>query len=166
MLRNVIMKIALFLSAYSSLFLIFLIKNFDTESIRWVFLILTVVPAVLLLLALFFLSRIAGSQEKISKLENINSTNIEFIVAYILPFLALDFTLLPDVISLSILFLILGFIYVRSNLFFMNPTLNLFGYDIVKGYIGERPITIITRRKIDIDKHPITHIAGDAYLGG
>ncbi len=70
-----------------------------------------------------------------------------YIVSYVFPFLGLNFDDPLNTISLGIFFVILGVIYINSNMVHINPILNIFGYHI---YEIETPsgstYTVISRK--------------------
>jgi hypothetical protein len=64
-----------------------------------------------------------------------------------LPFLAVDFKNVSDVVSLGIVFAVIGLLYVNSNLIHTNPLLNLARYQIFEVQEAEGKTTaLITRR--------------------
>jgi len=69
---------------------------------------------------------------KIKSVENINSVNSAYLATYIIPFLAIDFTNIVDVSSLVLLFVVLAFLYVKSDMIYVNPILNFIGYNLIE----------------------------------
>ncbi|SRR5579884_97028 len=55
-----------------------------------------------------------------------------YIVTYVIPFLVDDFLEPSKILALTILMTTIGVLYIRANLFHVNPTLNLFGYKLYK----------------------------------
>lgn len=51
-----------------------------------------------------------------------------YIVTYIIPFLAFAFSEWQQAVALAAFFVMLGFLYVNSDLIHINPTFNFFGY--------------------------------------
>lgn len=71
-------------------------------------------------------------QINVVETKNINYEHITFLVTYIIPLLSFDVSNLRYLIVLSLLLLIIGAIYIKTNLFYANPTLALLGYHIYK----------------------------------
>lgn len=69
---------------------------------------------------------------KILKVENINYEHLTFLTTYIIPLICIDIKQLRYFIVFVILLVIIGCIYIKTNLFYANPTLALLGYYIYK----------------------------------
>lgn len=72
----------------------------------------------------------------IKKIENLNFETLSFLITYVVPLVCfdLDFNLDKDrnfLMLILVLFLI-GWIYVKTNIFYTNPTLAVLGYRIYK----------------------------------
>lgn len=63
----------------------------------------------------------------IRSIENISNNHLSFLATYILPFVTFDFHDNRNWIILIFMLVIIGIIYVRTNFFYTNPTLSLFG---------------------------------------
>jgi hypothetical protein len=89
----------------------------------------------------------------ITNVENINYEHLTFLTTYIIPLVCFDLSKTRYVAVMAILLVIIGAIYVKTNLFYANPSLALLGYQIykVKGkFIGneESEVVVITRQKL------------------
>lgn len=94
---------------------------------------------------------------KITKLENIDYEHLTFLTTYIVPLVCFNFTDTRYHIVLLILLVVIGIIYIRTDLFYANPTLALFNYRIYKidGEFKEgvrNNIILITRSKLEINQ--------------
>lgn len=99
-----------------------------------------VVPFLSLLLLLIgivyfkaFDYRIKGTsplQVKIINLKNKNYEHLTFLTTYIVPLICFDLSSVRYTIILGVLLVIIGAIYVKTDLFFANPTLALLGFHI------------------------------------
>jgi|TARA_B110000240_G_C13469789_1_gene440404 hypothetical protein len=91
---------------------------------------------------------------KITKIESIDYEHLTFLTTYIVPLVCFNFVNLRYQIVLVILLIVIGIIYVRTDLFYANPTLALLNYRIYK-IDGEfkdgqrRDIVLISRKKLD-----------------
>lgn len=63
----------------------------------------------------------------ISSIENISNNHLSFLATYILPFVTFDFKDTRNWIILIFMLIVIGVIYVKTNFFYTNPTLSLFG---------------------------------------
>lgn len=65
----------------------------------------------------------------ISFLENKNSEIMSYVASYFFPLVSFSLaTTWRHVVVLTILFVVLGFIYIRSDVYYRNPTMLLLGY--------------------------------------
>ena len=53
-----------------------------------------------------------------------------YIVSYLVPFLTVSFTEVASAVSFVIFIVVIGIIYVSSNMIYINPILNLRGYHL------------------------------------
>lgn len=166
MLRKYV-KILLFLVSYIPLFIILLIKNNDNDIIVYSILILVFVPLVLIYFMYNSVKNISGDYVKIDKIENVNRISLEYFVAYIIPFLDFKLNEIPDALSLIILLLFMCFIYVKSDLLYLNPILNILGFNVFKIISEKRELMIITKKNIGElkDSEEIIPLSNDVLLG-
>jgi hypothetical protein len=86
---------------------------------------------------------------KIIKIENVNYEHLTFLTTYIIPLICFDLSQVRYAIVLLILLIIIGAIYVKTNLFYANPTLALLGYHIYKvEIISGEPLIYISKDKL------------------
>ncbi len=65
--------------------------------------------------------------EKINKIENVNWEHLTFLTTYIIPFVTFNFNEERNGLIFFLLLLIIGLIYLKTNMFYTNPTLALLG---------------------------------------
>jgi len=140
-------KLFLFLSSYTPLFLILILTKYSLT-------ILIVLGLVSLIsnLYLVYIIRLSVKMEgryikEIKKIEFNSEKFIEYIVAYIVPFLGFNLGKWQEVLALGILFGLIGFIYIRSEMIYMNPMLNLFGYELYKVETDKKSFMVISKTK-------------------
>lgn len=99
--------------------------------------VLSVLSVILLILGVIFLFslryKIKGSLDhpkKVKKIKNLNYEHLTFLTTYIIPFICFDLDDTRNTIIFVFLLVIIGAIYIRTNLFYSNPTLALLGYQI------------------------------------
>lgn len=138
---------ALFLVSYIPLFFILAIQNISValinektllDSLLYV-LKTNVLSDILILISLLsliyyfvfvYLNSKGGfrNPKKIIKLKNSGVEYLSYLATYIIPFLGLKFDSWNNILATTLLFLVIGFIYTKTNLLYANPTLALFGH--------------------------------------
>lgn len=95
---------------------------------------------------------------KIKKIESANYEHLTFLATYVIPLISFDFSQERQIIVLLLLLIIMGIIYIKTDLFYANPSLALLGFHIYKAdgefksNIGTREdIILITREKLIVD---------------
>ncbi len=111
-----------------------------------------------LILAKSFQYRWAGVTNppyKIKAIKNENYEYLTFLTTYIIPLICIDLTKVRYVLVLTVLLLIIGFIFVRMDLYYGNPTLALMGYRLYRAEIeGINPpcgIILITKDRLSVN---------------
>ncbi len=140
---------ALFLVSYIPLFFILAIQNLNdklvdekgvaftvSQIMRHNLLPLTLISISLLSFAYYLIfikvNASAGfrNPKKITRIKNSGVEYLSYLATYIIPFIGLKFDTWNNLLATSLLFVIIGFIYTKTNLLYANPTLALFGYYI------------------------------------
>lgn len=91
---------------------------------------------------------------KLLKVESINYEHLTFLATYIIPLVTFDFENIRYLIVLALLLIFMGIIYIKTDLFYANPSLALLGFHIYKadGLFKNDDtrdnIVIITRSKL------------------
>jgi hypothetical protein len=67
---------------------------------------------------------------KIIKIKDINYENLSFIVTYIIPFSSLSFGDYKFITMITFLLVIIGIMAIKTNKFYINPTLAILGFRI------------------------------------
>lgn len=94
---------------------------------------------------------------KITKIESVNYEHLTFLATYIIPLISFDFDKTKYVIVLAMLLVIMGAIYIKTDLFYANPSLALLGFHIYKvdgnfkGNEKRQGIIVITRQKLELN---------------
>ncbi|NIJ46617.1 hypothetical protein FHR24_003107 [Wenyingzhuangia heitensis] len=101
-----------------------------------------------------------GSPElsfEITEIENIEYENLTFLTTYIIPLVCFNFDNIRYVIVFIIILIVIGAIYIRTDLFYSNPTLALLQYRIYKvngnfrNDKSKENLIIITRTDLSIE---------------
>lgn len=139
--QTFIRKLSFFLSSYSPLFMVIFVSNWNKFNISWP-LKLHHVYIFWGLIILFFLPNICvlhiykksgdssqclGNSANVNKIKN--DMIINYLMAYVIPLSTLSIdnfigSILPNII----IFIMIGIIYMRMDLIYLNPFLCLFGF--------------------------------------
>lgn len=168
MLRNYI-KWLLFLSSYIPLYLILMLFTWESYRLIFYFLAgLTIITLVVLSIILKAINSLEKTFIKIKKVDPRNSEFIGYIFTYILPFLSSDFSNVKYVIATVAFFLLVGFMYVRSNLIYTNPVLNLLGFDLYEIEDNKENTMVLITKETDLKRESnvkVINIGKNVYLG-
>ena len=145
-------SILLFVSAYSPLFLILAVKDFDFDKTAhfkhpvavYIMLGLTALSVVLLFVTVRNIKR-GNMPVTVKSVQNRSVDLINYTIPYILSFFGFDLSKWEDIISLGIFLLILLLLTIKTNSVFLNPILALVGYglyDIKYQFDGKEKSTI------------------------
>lgn len=105
-----------------------------------------------------FNHQITGTPElsfEITAIENIDYEHLTFLTTYIVPLVCFNFESIRYEIVLAILLVVIGAIYIRTDLFYANPTLAILRFRIYKvsgsfrGGVTRANIILICREKLN-----------------
>jgi hypothetical protein len=128
---SVITRLLLFLSSYFPLSLIFFVILVQEH--RYIAIGILAVGSGGLLWMLLYLRKaqtLGAIQIEIAGFHRRDAEAMAYIVTYIIPFLVIPFHGWKEGIALCIFFVVLGILYVNSNMIHINPMLNLLGYHL------------------------------------
>lgn len=150
---NSIVRLVLFLSSYTPLFLIMAVKYWLVH--RYFAYYMIGVAAVSVLLLLIYLKRsstLAVDHITIERISGKDTEALSYIVVYLVPFLDIKLDEVTSAISLLLLLLVLAVIYVNSNLIYINPTLNLLGYHLFEIELEEGKTSALLSKRRFIER--------------
>jgi hypothetical protein len=78
---------------------------------------------------------IKGSPENpflVTRVENLSYEHLMFLATYVIPLISFDFDNERFLIVLGLLLLVMGIIYIKTDLFYANPSLALLGYRLYR----------------------------------
>lgn len=141
----------LFLSSYMPLFVIFLINylfslefNLSNLTVTNIVMLITIIMLIIMPpISLYIIMNIKRKSTKhinINKINTISSEVLNYILVYIIPFITTDITRFNNIITFLVFFVILGIIYVKNSLVYINPCLYIIGYNVFS--INENQILI------------------------
>tara|TARA_B100000678_G_scaffold281847_1_gene280129 strand:+ start:119 stop:718 length:600 start_codon:yes stop_codon:yes gene_type:complete len=129
--------ILLFISAYSPLFLILAVKDFDfykyydfSHPIGISILLGLSILSVILLFTTINSIRRGNMPVTVQAVKNRSIDLINYTIPYIVSFFGFDLSKVEDIISLAIFLLLLLLLTIKSKSVFMNPILLLAGYNL------------------------------------
>lgn len=143
-------KIFLFLSSYAPLFLILAIKNYMHIYFIGVMGAFILISIIFLCYIVRKASNMSGDYHEIRNIEDKSNQFLEYIIAYIIPFLGFNLESISDLVALGIIFILICVLYVRSDLIYMNPLLNLMNYNLYKVNDSKKEIMVISKEELNI----------------
>lgn len=162
--KRTLVQWMLFISSYAPLYIALLIQNYSAiwietsgkvarhtqaifaigkvalkpASLTFFTVMLVLIAFSILFVILLVFHKPAAHSIIVSDIEPSRDTIISYIVTYILPLISLDINSAGSVGSNIFMFLLIGVLYVRLDLIYLNPILALFGY--VPYFSGNRVI--------------------------
>lgn len=142
-------RILLFLSSYFPLCAIFALLLWK-EHFPYAVVAIGVGITGLLGLALYLrnVQRFGAKPVTLEEVRRQDNESMSYIVTYLLPFISIGFSSWRQGVALAIFFLMLGFLYVNSNMIHINPMLNAFRYHLYEITLSDGSVrTLIARRR-------------------
>jgi hypothetical protein len=165
---SLLVRVLLFLSSYFPLTLIFAVQLLLRNRPEWAAAALTLGTIGLLGISIYL--RVARTLNPITiKVEIVRRRDGEamsYIVSYLLPFLTMSSGSIGDAIGLVIFLIVLGILYINSDMIHINPMLNVAGWHVYEvemagGEIG----TLISKRRVRRGKDAsVVQMGQDIYL--
>lgn len=110
--------------------------NYNVIIVNSILIVLIIISIVTVYL---FISRKGQQTIEVLEVSKTGDSIISYIMTYLIPLLALDINDIYDVIVNVLLFILIGFLYVRLSLIYINPLLALVGFTF---YESDRGIVI------------------------
>lgn len=138
---RIIMKLIMFISSYAPLYIMIFIRYYEyyndvlenvsyTKIMLLCFLIIAMFVSVGSLCLLFKSNKCRNVE--IKSIERPDDTIISYIMTYIIPLLSVDSdnveSMKATIIINFLLFLVIGYLYIRLNLIYLNPLWAIFGF--------------------------------------
>lgn len=171
-MKNIRRKVDLYILSLGLLFIFFVIMTSDTPAqsfaindyMAWKGLLaenpIPVISIILLMYCVFAYKRfdfdLKGATDipfEIKKIESINYEHLTFLATYVVPLISFDFGSGRQMIVLALLLIVMGIIYIKTDLFYANPSLALLGFHIYRAdgnfKIGDRDgMVLISRERL------------------
>jgi len=106
------------------------------------------------------------AQKEFTEIISSDFDHLTFLSTYIIPLITFDLNELRSFIIVIILLLMIGIIYLKSNLYYLNPTLLLFGYKIYKAKSGDKSVVLIAKKILskNTEKFSYKDLGNNIYL--
>jgi hypothetical protein len=83
---------------------------------------------------------------------------MEYLISYIIPFLAFDFSDFFDMSALMLLIVTIGIIYINSDLLYININFNIRGYNLYNIIDVDDKEYMLLSKKRHINKNILLHL--------
>lgn len=137
-MKRILIKCILFISSYFPLYIFLLILNIDSynslEKLQQapviIFLISMLICIVISIISLIAVSITKNGTKKllIEDVQRPDDTIISYVMTYIIPILTVNNMDKYEIIVNILLFILIGYLYIRLNLLYLNPLWSIFGY--------------------------------------
>jgi prepilin signal peptidase PulO-like enzyme (type II secretory pathway) len=145
-------RIALFLSSYSPLFAILAYRSRHDDEVWRTLAGLAAISLLALAAVMAAKANERGPSLKVHRSKPKDGDVLAYTATYLVPFLGVDLTHKEGAVIFASFLIVLGVVYVNSDMLFVNPALNLCGYHSfwITDEHGHE-FSLITRRK-ELDK--------------
>lgn len=160
-------RVLLFLTSYCPLFVIIMVDYLDNVCVLGGLAVSAALSIAFILVAFRSADRVSGTHGLAgSKVKNTNKYVLQYFMAYLIPLLAVgDFDLVYAV-KYAMALVVMGYLYIRSDVIYINPTLVLMGYRIYRVGSPRGDEVLITKRRIrDRVEGPTVRIADGVHYG-
>lgn len=94
---------------------------------------------------------------EVTKVESINYEHLTFLATYVIPLISFEFSSPRQMIVLCLLLMVMCVIYIKTDLFYANPSLALLGFQINRADAAfkngqKEGIILISKEKIQINQ--------------
>lgn len=137
-MKRVLVKGVLFISSYFPLYIFVLILNIDSynsiEKLQrfpvLIFLISMIACIIISIISIItiMISKNGTKKMIIDNIERPDDTILSYIMTYIIPILTVNNMDKYQILVNILLFILIGYLYIRLNLLYLNPLWSMFGY--------------------------------------
>lgn len=121
-------RIALFLSSYAPLFALLAYTNRGSATTFWTLVVVTAVSVAALIVVMLIQRDEQGPVLRIAHARPKDGDVLAYTATYLVPFLGVNLTKGDGIVVFVGFLLVLGIVYINSNMLFVNPLLSLAGY--------------------------------------
>mgnify|MGYP000858577064 CR=1 FL=1 len=143
----------MFVSSYFPLYIMLLILYFGKllelidkfSKKKFIFLLTIIVAIIVSLISSFIILKSSGTKTlDMNEIERPDDTIISYMMTYIIPILSVNFNDYGVIAVNFFMFLLIGYLYIRLNLLYLNPLWSIGGY---LSYRANSEVIIITNIK-------------------
>ncbi len=161
MTLNKLAKIMLFFNSYSFFFILIILKTWANKGMELLikiifsllFIFIIIISLIFTLIIVIQAKANVDTYLKIKKIEDSQVNILGYIFSYIVPFIDLDLSNIYELLIMAILIYIIGYYYIKSNLFHLNPTLNMCSFKISRIVTEDDKTIIIIYKNNEINKN-------------
>lgn len=144
---TVFTRLVLFASSFAPLFIVFgVLQSFGGGFAAWICYGIAVGSLLGLFGFLRVARRLAPIHATIADVSRRDADTIAYVVTYLIPFLGVDTDSWRGRIAVGIFLAVIAVLYIRSELFYVNPVLTAAGFNLYEAEVADRRVIIITRR--------------------
>jgi hypothetical protein len=167
-------KLVFFILSYYLLFVILICENKSLKSIsvplryfsltlNWVILLLLTLGVILSLSYIFLYKKLPKKVFHISEIKNISSETLNYLITFILGLFFFNGSFFS--VKLWVLILLLYLIYQAGGIYYLQPLLMLFGYQVFKCEIDNgNSIMVLTKKRIEKGNMELEELFEGIYL--
>lgn len=153
MIKKIIVKCIMFISSYFPLYIMLLILHYEKydslkelKKIKVIIFCAVMVACIMISITSVILIKLSVSCKilNIPEIERPDDTVISYMMTYIIPIVTTNLLDKGEIVVNIILFLLIGYLYIRLNLLYLNPLWSAFGY---LSYRANSDVIVITNIK-------------------
>jgi len=145
---SAIPRVVLFASSFSPLLVVFaLLETFGTGWPSWACWILAVTSIVLLYAFLCYARRIAPVPITVAMYRRRDQDVVGYVATYLIPFVTVSADSIREFLAVGVFVLVIGVLYVRGELYYLNPILALRGYRAFEIETPGHDIAVVLTRR-------------------
>ncbi len=143
-----------------------MVRHYQQTEVFYILIPIIIISSIVLWRIFSSLEKIGGKfEKKDGRIENTGKAILQYFLTYVIPFLTVEILDWQDLTTYGIIFFIIGILYVKSDLIYLNPTLLLLRYKIYKVVINEREIIVISKNDNNkVLTNPIVEIGSGVYF--
>jgi len=124
------------------------VSQFAVSYLTVVFLLIAIVGAVALFVVIGIAKQVAPQRLQIKIVDKNNQETLAYLITYLIPFVGFQFTSWYSISANIIVFMLIGFLYVQSNMIYLNPLLGIMGYRVNKIEINGKQKLLLTKTQL------------------
>jgi hypothetical protein len=130
---NLFSKVALFVTSFYPLAWVYFLMLFPKQqTLAFVLIVTTSIFVLVAAGVIRVIERTAPEKIKVCSIDLKNDATTSYLISYVLPFMALPIDgAWNQVAAFCVFFFILGYLYINSNMIFINPLLSLVGFHVL-----------------------------------